>query len=155
MSCTALDGLDRSFLVIIKEIERGYHMLSKQNRLRIEKWIEKLVSSGGQNYVWRKNRNEYVKLLLHMVVSKRLSEPFHIFPPDGQLPQFPKHIAQFYLKEKDSKASDAHELSFWKDIYHQMGEVNPSSKSTIDDNPQVNLSLTLTLNPILNFNPYF
>lgn len=89
-------------------------MLSKQYRLRVEKWIERLITSGGQNLVWKKHRNEYTKLLLHMVISKNLTEPFHQCPPDGQLPQFPKHIAQYHLKEK---VSDAHEIIFWKDIY--------------------------------------
>jgi hypothetical protein len=114
MSCTTSDGLDRSFITLIKEIERGYHMLSKQYRLRVEKWIEKLITSGGQNLVWKKHRNEYTKLLLHMVISKKFTEPFHQCPPDGQLPQFPKHISQYHLVQK---ASDAHELTFWKDIY--------------------------------------
>lgn len=126
MSCTASSGLDRSFLVMIKEIERGYQHLLKQHRLRIEKWIEKLVTSSVENLVWRKHRNEYAKLLLHMVILKRLSEPFHKVPPDGPLAQFPKHLTQYRMKDK---ASDAHELTFWREIYQRLAEKQQANES--------------------------
>jgi Domain of unknown function (DUF4485) len=119
MSCTASSGLDRSFLVTIKEIERGYIFLSKHQKIRTEKWVEKLVISGVENYVWKKHRNEYAKLLLHMVILKRLSAPFHMPPPDGQLCQFPKHFTSYELKDK---APHPHQLTFWSDIYSRLTE---------------------------------
>jgi Domain of unknown function (DUF4485) len=119
MSCTASSGLDRSFLVTIKEIERGYIFLSKQQKIRTEKWVEKLVISGVENYVWKKHRNEYAKLLLHMVILKRLSAPFHMLPPDGQLCQFPKHFTSYELKDK---APHPHQVTFWSDIYNRFSE---------------------------------
>jgi hypothetical protein len=54
MSCTASDGLDRSFLVYLKEIERNFPFLPKQQRIRVQKWLEKLVESGGGNFSWKK-----------------------------------------------------------------------------------------------------
>lgn len=119
MSCTASSGLDRSFLVTIKEIERGYILLSKQQKIRTEKWVEKLVISGVENYVWKKHRNEYANLLLHMVILKRLSAPFHVLPPDGQLCQFPKHFTSYELRDK---APHPHQLTFWSDIYSRLSD---------------------------------
>ena len=108
-----------SFLAIIKEIERSYISLPKQQRIRIEKWIEKLVCSGVENIIWRRHRNDYAKLLLRMVISKKLSDPFHILPPDGQLRQFPKHLDVSCVKDR---SLDSHELNFWKGIYERLAE---------------------------------
>lgn len=117
MSATSSSGLEVSFLVMVKEIERNYQSLSKQLKIRIEKWIVKLVTSGVENYVWRKHRNEYAKLLLHMVILKRLSDPFHILPPDGQLSQFPRYLSSSNFHEK---AVDANQIDFWNDIYNRI-----------------------------------
>jgi Domain of unknown function (DUF4485) len=127
MSATSSSGLDVSFLVMVKEIERNYQSLSKQLKIRIEKWIVKLVTSGAENYVWRKHRNEYAKLLLHMVLLKRLSDPFHILPPDGQLSQFPRYLSSSNFHEK---AVDAHQIDFWNDIYHRIDSKMPVTKIT-------------------------
>ena len=61
-----------------------------------------------------------------MVILKRLSEPFHKVPPDGPLEQFPKHLSQYRMKDK---ASDAHELSFWREIYQRLAEKQQSNDS--------------------------
>ena len=119
MTSTASLALDKAFLLIVREVERGYQLFSKQQRLRIEKWVEKLVTSSVDNYVWRRHRNEYAKLLLHMVILRRLGDPFHQCPPDGPLAQFPKHLTQYHLRDK---ASDSHEISFWKEIYQRLGD---------------------------------
>lgn len=134
MSSTALLALDKAFLLMIREVERGYQLLSKQQRLRIEKWVEKLVTSSVDNHVWRRDRNEYAKLLLHMVISKKLNDPFHVCPPDGPLAQFPKHLRQYQLLYK---ASDSHEISFWREIYQRLGDrqsrIDLSSTSKFDE----------------------
>lgn len=146
MSATSSSGLEVSFLVMVKEIERNYQSLSKQLKIRIEKWIVKLVTSGVENYVWRKNRNEYAKLLLHMVILKRLSDPFHTLPPDGQLHQFPGYLSSSNFH---NKAADANQISFWDDIYARLAErmastriaspVNDrNSTASYDDNFMVN-----------------
>lgn len=108
-----------SFLAIIKEIERSYITLPKQQRIRIEKWIEKLVCSGVENIIWRRHRNDYAKLLLRMVISKKLSDPFHTLPPDGHLRQFPKHLDVSCIKDR---SLDSHELNFWRGIYERLAE---------------------------------
>jgi Domain of unknown function (DUF4485) len=125
MSATSSSGLEVSFLVMVKEIERNYQSLSKQLKIRIEKWIVKLVTSGVENYVWRKHRNEYAKLLLHMVILKRLSDPFHILPPDGQLSQFPRYLSSSNFHEK---AVDANQIDFWNDIYNRIDSKMPTTK---------------------------
>ena len=125
MSATSSSGLEVSFLVMVKEIERNYQSLSKQLKIRIEKWIVKLVTSCVENYVWRKHRNEYAKLLLHMVILKRLSDPFHILPPDGQLSQFPRYLSSSNFYEK---AVDANQIDFWNDIYNRINGKMPTTK---------------------------
>lgn len=127
MSATSSSGLEVSFLVMVKEIERNYQSLSKQLKIRIEKWIVKLVTSGVENYVWRKSRNEYAKLLLHMVLLKRLSDPFHILPPDGQLHQFPGYLSS---SNYHNKAADANQISFWDEIYSRLAERMASTRIT-------------------------
>lgn len=128
MSATSSSGLEVSFLVMVKEIERNYQSLSKQSKIRIEKWIVKLVTSCVENYVWRKHRNEYAKLLLHMVILKRLSDPFHILPPDGQLSQFPRYLSSSNFHEK---VVDANQIDFWNDIYNRIDSKAPTTKISI------------------------
>lgn len=127
MSATSSSGLEVPFLVMVKEIERNYQSLSKQLKIRVEKWIVKLVTSGVENYVWRKHRNEYAKLLLHMVILKRLSDPFHVLPPDGQLSQFPRYLSSSNFHDK---AVDAHQIDFWNDIYNRIDGRMPATKIT-------------------------
>lgn len=127
MSATPSSGLEVSFLLMVKEIERNYQSLSKQLKIRIEKWIVKLVTTGVENYVWRKHRNEYAKLLLHMVILKRLSDPFHVLPPDGQLRQFPRYLSSSNFHEK---AVDANQIDFWNDIYNRIDGKMPTRKIT-------------------------
>ena len=61
-----IDNIDRSFKDCLIEIQRTYATLSKSLRLRSEKWCEKLIATGS-NRIWRKNRNDYAKMLLGMV----------------------------------------------------------------------------------------
>jgi hypothetical protein len=69
----------------------------------------------GQNLLWKKHRNMYARLLLGMILSRNLTEPFDVNPTDGPLPPFPSH-----LKVKLKSISGPHESLFWRDIYHRI-----------------------------------
>lgn len=111
------DSLDRAFFHCLKEIEITYTCLPKSLRLRVEKWVEKFITVG-YNPVWKKNRNMYAKLLLSMIISKKLTDPFHVSPEDGQpLPPFPS-----YLIPKFKSALGPHESFFWRNIFDRISE---------------------------------
>lgn len=114
-------NLEAAFLKLIQEIEKAYRPLAKGLRIRIEKWIEKLVLTGS-NIVWRKHRNAYARLLLDNVINKKLSEPFHALPPDGPLPSFPFHVQQQKGSSRDMLGP--HESMFWRGLYHKMSEIS-------------------------------
>lgn len=110
-------NIDRAFFHCLKEIEISYTSLPKILRLRIEKWVEKFTTVGF-NTVWKKNRNMYAKLLLSMIISKNLTDPFHISPVEGQpLPPFPS-----YLIPKFKSALGPHESYFWRNIFDRVHE---------------------------------
>lgn len=108
------DNLELTFAKCLREIEKSYKILTKPLRIRVEKWVEKLVVSGS-NGQWRKHRNAYARLLLNMIIAQKMTEPFHTQPPDGPLPTFPFHLRSF---SKDLLGS--HEASFWKGLYDGM-----------------------------------
>jgi hypothetical protein len=111
------DNIDRAFFHCLKEIEISYTSLPKILRLRIEKWVEKFITVG-YNLVWKKNRNMYAKLLLSMIISKSLSDPFHCSPAEGDpLPPFPS-----YLIPKFKSALGPHESYFWRNIFDRVHE---------------------------------
>jgi hypothetical protein len=108
--------MDPSFIKCIEEIEKKYVLLSKIHRIRVEKWIEKLVTIGS-NSPWKKHRNAYAKLLLSMVIGKNLSEPFNALPPDGPLPSYP-----FHLKPVGKDMIGVHETTFWRELYSRINQ---------------------------------
>lgn len=118
-------SLETAFMKLVQEIEKEYRTLPKSMRIRIEKWLEKLVLTGS-NLVWRKNRNSYARLLLDMVINKRLTEPFHQLPPDGPLPSFPSHVQQQKGRSRDLLGP--HESMFWRELYHKMDDVAEKSQ---------------------------
>jgi hypothetical protein len=69
----------------------------------------------GHNILWKKHRNMYARLLLGMVLSRNLTEPFDVNPTDGPLPPFPSH-----LRTKLKNISGPHESNFWRYIYHRI-----------------------------------
>ena len=94
---------DKNFIEMVDEIQREYIKFSKPERIRIERWIEKLVAVVSVNCFrdqtdfagslqWRRERNLYTKNLLDGVIKRSLREPFHVLPPDGPLMQLPSHI---------------------------------------------------------------
>ena len=80
-----------TFIASILEIEALYKDFPKALRIRIERWVERLVNSGS-NPAFTSHRNAYTKLLLSMVRQSRFSEPFHKMPTDGRLAPFPTHL---------------------------------------------------------------
>jgi len=119
------DILDRIFLDCLMEIQKTYANIPKHLRLRTEKWCEKLASSGGSNRLWKKNRNDYAKLLLGMICSNRFSEPFQSIPPEGPLPSFPTH-----LKTKLKESLGPHESSFWRELYSSISQTEAPKSPT-------------------------
>lgn len=120
------EALETSFLKCLREIEKAYLVLPKAQRIRVEKWIEKLVLTGN-NPTWRKHRNAYTRLLLNQVIAKHLTEPFNIIPPDGPLPTFPLH-----LKPAMKDLLGPHETSFWRGVYERYQDV-PNKENLIYD----------------------
>ena len=109
-----MDSLDNTFMAYLKELERTYLYLEKHIRLRVEKWIERLALASS-NTVWRKHRNNYIRLLLGMVIKRDVQYPFDKSPPDGNIPPFPAH-----LKALLKGIQGPHESVFWRDLYARL-----------------------------------
>jgi len=105
---------DQVFIKYLSEIERVYIALPKPVRIRVERWVDKLVSVGN-NDIWKRHRNSYAKLLLNMIVSRNLESPFNVFPPEGSLAAFPVH-----MKASNKNLLGVHETSYWRDLYSRM-----------------------------------
>ncbi len=82
---------------VLHEIERYYTDLSKGTRIRVEKWVQKLAMTG-HNITWKRHRNAYAKLLLHMVLNRQLEAPFNSLPPEGSLSSFPVHLKAYTVR---------------------------------------------------------
>ena len=93
----ALTESDKVFSSVLHEIERYYMDFSKANRIRVEKWAEKLALTG-HNLTWKRQRNAYAKLLLHMILNRDLSAPFSSLPPEGSLASFPAHLKAYSVR---------------------------------------------------------
>lgn len=79
------------------EIEKLYEKLQKHEKIRVQQWSKKLCQVT-TNPAWKKNRNIYAEILLEMVLSGSLDEPFSKVPPDSSLPVISRanvHITQF------------------------------------------------------------
>jgi hypothetical protein len=92
---------------------------------RIEHWVEKL-SLTGSNATWRRDRDLYAKMLLNMVISKKLEEPFDRSPAEGPLAPFPQH-----LRCKLKGMMGPHETTFWRDVYANVGDKSKERESIL------------------------
>jgi len=128
---------NKPFTDCIKEIESNYVSFPKAHRIRIERWIEKLVTSSDLNPKWRRHRDLYARFLLSMVISKRLDEPFTQFPPDGQLQSFP--VEKIY-KCKDLLGP--RESIFWRQMYNSLTATTQSIKQSELDLSRRNSTIT-------------
>ena len=150
------DKIENAFLTCLKEIEVRYTVLPKSLRLRymlpivgycllifrirVERWIEKLVIVG-KNDVWKKDRNLYARLLLSMVLARSLSDPFDVTPPEGPLPPFPS-----YLRPKLKNVAGPHESFFWRDVYDRL-QPSAADETITSPKPFLDFSSTIRLDP--------
>lgn len=121
---TAKADLDELFKADLAEIRATYVDLPTQAlKIRVEKWCVKLVSTGSTsgNRIFSKHRNDYAKLLLHMVKRKRLEAPYHTSPPDGPLPTFPAHL-RMHIRGDVEKSSQERENLFWNELNEDFNE---------------------------------
>jgi GTP:adenosylcobinamide-phosphate guanylyltransferase len=63
---------------------------SKHVRIRIEAWLEKLCLTTS-NPLWKRNRNNYIKLINLLCECEVVVDPFLSLPPDGDLVKLSKH----------------------------------------------------------------
>ena len=104
-------------------------MSNKSERIRIERWIEKLEESDCLNREWQKDRMKYMKLLMNQIIhAKGLSIPFHSMPPDGILPRFPSHIS-ITLKTNTSTPIDPEKVTFWRSIHTKIKSPRSTSNA--------------------------
>jgi len=127
-------NIDRMFVKIVDEIHYEYMKFDKAERIRIENWVNKLVSTACINtsvlgapppvfplttflllvcmlgiekngsIFTKKERNIYAKMLLNCVLRRSLTTPFDKNPPDGILQIFPREL---YLNNKGSLIASA------------------------------------------------
>eukprot|EP01028_Stygiella_incarcerata_P000309 TRINITY_DN10345_c1_g2_i2.p1 TRINITY_DN10345_c1_g2~~TRINITY_DN10345_c1_g2_i2.p1 ORF type:complete len:220 (+),score=71.59 TRINITY_DN10345_c1_g2_i2:138-797(+) len=89
--------LDQLLEDLLKSVTEKAEKMEKIKRIRISRWVEKLrepvtIPS------WKKNRNNYARLLLAQVSSQRLEEPFDKLPKADRLPNLPLWLR---MKEKE------------------------------------------------------
>ena len=109
-------GTRDTFISSILEVEVLYKDFPKSLRIRVERWVEKLVNSGS-NPAFTAHRNAYTKLLLSMVRQTRFSEPFHKMPSDGRLAPFPTHLRSKLRPVEPPVAYEGGAIDgFWADM---------------------------------------
>lgn len=60
-------------------------MLNRHQKIRVDQWKKKLLENT-KNKEFKKNRNNYAKLMKEMVFNKNLGFPFNQSPNEGYLP---------------------------------------------------------------------
>lgn len=85
--------LDSYFYELQQHIVHLSSLLQKPLRVRVSAWLRKMREPGANSLPeWKRNRNEYAKLLLMQLRSCALRSPFDSMPPDGALPKLPAHL---------------------------------------------------------------
>jgi len=64
--------------------------VSKHLRIRLDNWLSKLDTIIA-NITWKRNRNNYAKLIDLMCECETVVEPFTALPPQGDVPKMNKH----------------------------------------------------------------
>ena len=83
------EKLDEDFALMMSEVTGALSKFNKHLHIRVEQWMQKLQQTV-TNTVWKKHRNEYALVLVDMVRSNALKEPFVKVPPEGPLPKLSK-----------------------------------------------------------------
>lgn len=96
------ERLDEQFIEIMKEVEKCYDDMSRHDKVKIEHWTKKLCEIT-MNVAWKRNRNDYAALLLDMMWSGHLGEPFDKLPADGPLPILNKQLIVIIFLLRESK----------------------------------------------------
>lgn len=68
-------SLDATFHKLVFEIQQRMHLFAKAPKIRLDAWLRKLHEPE-TNIAWKKNRNNYARLLLEMLKLGRLETPF-------------------------------------------------------------------------------
>ncbi|XRA96617.1 DUF4485 domain-containing protein [Pycnococcus provasolii] len=81
--------LDAAFHKLCFAVERRMPMLAKSLRVRAAAWLERL-SEPVEPVEWRRDRNNYARLLYESLKGGRIEPPFDRMPPQGPLPALPR-----------------------------------------------------------------
>lgn len=85
--------LDKEFVDIMLEVEERYSDMNPQEKHLVEQWTKKLCVVATR-IEEKKNRNCYAEVILEMVCSNSLAEPFTRMPSEGPLLELnpPHHL---------------------------------------------------------------
>lgn len=83
--------LDHQYLRLRTQVQHSayYRNCNTHSRIRISQWL-RILDTIISNHTWRKNRNNYIKILDLMCQCEVLTEPFSRMPVDN-LPKLNKH----------------------------------------------------------------
>jgi hypothetical protein len=91
--------LDEEFIKCTLLIHTNYASMSKHLKVRVDKWLDKLVHiTSGES--WKQNRNLYTKYLLHCIITNNFTGPFTKLPDDLELQTLNKSILRGRLSER-------------------------------------------------------
>eukprot|EP00798_Chlamydomonas_sp_ICE-L_P008244 gene8244-1513_t len=94
--------LDQSFLHTMRMVESMVPKTDKRSQIRVKQWIAKLKEPTN-NVVWRRNRNNYARLLMEQLKSGgTLLEPFNALPKQGHLPTLPLYMKCRFIASPSS-----------------------------------------------------
>lgn len=93
---------DDEFNSIYEEIvnHQYFSKISKHEKIRINKWLTKL-SNISTNDLWKKNRNNYIKLIRLMFDCELIIAPFLMMPPERDLHKLTPHEINVIIDQVD------------------------------------------------------
>jgi hypothetical protein len=92
MESSTIQALDVEFQELLPKLSNHPTLAldsSKHLRIRVNSWLSRLQSIVS-NYIWKKNRNNYLKLLYIMLEFSEVIEPFNNLPQE-EIPTLYKH----------------------------------------------------------------
>eukprot|EP00775_Hariotina_reticulata_P004241 gene4241-4491_t len=88
--------MTNGLLQIVQGIEKRLQLLDRLPKVRIKAWLTKLKETTS-NSTWKRNRNQYARLLLEQLRAGCLEVPFNGMPPDGGLPTLPAYLTYRFM----------------------------------------------------------